>query len=141
MHSAILVFGDIQDLMPMASDTPEGWIRNLVEDNEGRHLANWYLDTEGKIHKGVGWDKHVHWGNPDVPYTYQGSRYVLYLGQRHQFDEKAQEGARKLVDRHSEKFSSDRVGVHCALDHSSIRGLASNMKEWLDNGCLPVAPK
>ena len=133
--STILVFGDVQDLMIMRSDTSEGWIKNLLEWNNGQHVANWYISEEGDRLEGAGWDTPVRWGKPISPYEIENTRYILYLGSPFEFDEKAQRTAREIVDRHTELFGATRVGVHMDLDAASIRGRESAMADWIRSGC------
>ena len=134
--STILVFGDVQDLMVMRSDTSEGWIKNLLEWNNDRHVANWYLSEEGEILEGEGWDTPVRWGKPISPYEIENTRYILYLGSPYEFNEKAQRTARTIVDRHTELYGATRVGIHMDLDETSIRGRESKMRDWILTGCV-----
>lgn len=134
--STILVFGDVQDLMIMRSETPEGWVKNLQEWNGGQHVASWYISDEGERLEGAGWDTPVRWGKPISPYEIENTRYILYLGSPEEFGDKAQHTAREIIDRHTELFGATRVGVHLDLDASSIRGRESKMRDWVYTGCV-----
>lgn len=134
--SAILVFGDVQDLMIMKSETPEGWIKNLLEWNGGQHVASWYISEDGERLEGAGWDSFVRWGKPISPYEIENTRYILYLGSPFEWSDKAQRTAREIIDRHTELFGATRVGVHVDLDASSIRGRDSLMRTWVRSGCM-----
>jgi hypothetical protein len=140
-HSVILVFGDVQDLIALRSDSAQGWIDNILEYNDGQHMANWYISSDGERLEGSGWDTTVRWGNPETPYDTVNSRYVMFLGAPDDWDEACETTAREIIERHSELYGSTRLGVHIDLDEASIRGRESTMRDWVKGGALPSEGK